>query len=335
MKKKLQIFLTVLLLTGLSAIAAAAVIRTRESSQSPIYMIYITKSSVSSNDFWESVKKGATTSAKENNIKLDVWSPKDETAIEEQNRLILKAIDASPNALVVTPSSATESAPALQKVKEAGIPIVYVDSVTDEPLADAIVQTDNVEAGRKMAKHLLPELTENDRIGIVAHIKESSTAQDRQKGFREGLGSYSSLIQTVIYGNSDVTYSDEVTKKMLQDYPDITCIACLNEDSSVGAGRAIKELGLSGKIRVIGFDNATEEIEDLEDGTFEALVVQKTFTMGYLGISKAAGILRGETVDYQTDSGSALITKETMYSEENQELLFPFYGQDEDTTKQQ
>ena len=46
--------------------------------------------------------------------------------------------------------------------------------------------------------------------------------------------------------------------------------------------------------------------------------------MGYLCIEKTVQLLSGETVAASVDSGSVLITKETMYTEENQKLLFPF-----------
>ena len=42
-------------------------------------------------------------------------------------------------------------------------------------------------------------------------------------------------------------------------------------------------------------------------------------------VGLAAELARGKTVDHETDSGSALVTRDNMYTEENQEILFPFY----------
>ena len=69
-----------------------------------------------------------------------------------------------------------------------------------------------------------------------------------------------------------------------------------------------------------------EEIQLLEEGIFDAIVIQKPFNMGYLGIETAVRAARGRDVETYVDSGSELITKENMYSEENQKLLFPFFG---------
>lgn len=291
-------------------------------------VVYIPKSSVSSNDFWDAVKKGALTSAKENSVSLTVRAPEDETKVEEQKSLIRAAITEKPDAMVVAPASTTECSDVLKEVKSAGIPLVFVDSLTDDTIADACVATDNVAAGTKMGELINETITDDDQIGIISHVKNSSTAKMRESGFRESLGSRASQIVGTVYSNSSTETARRVTEELIEQYPGIDYLVCMNEDSSVGAARAVNELGLSGQIVIEGFDNATEEIQNLESGTIKALVIQKAFTMGYLSIENAARLARGESVDYQTDSGSALITKENMYETQNQELLFPFYGTD-------
>lgn len=46
--------------------------------------------------------------------------------------------------------------------------------------------------------------------------------------------------------------------------------------------------------------------------------------MGYLGVENTVLLLRGEILPEMVDSGSELITKENMYTDENQKFLFPF-----------
>ena len=85
--------------------------------------------------------------------------------------------------------------------------------------------------------------------------------------------------------------------------------------------------GLAGKISFVGFDSSLEEIKMLEGGIFRGMVIQNPFKMGYLGVETAVKALNGETVPEQIDSGSVLITRENMYLDENQEMLFPFKGE--------
>ena len=94
----------------------------------------------------------------------------------------------------------------------------------------------------------------------------------------------------------------------------------------MGAAKAVKELGLEKKIGIMGFDNSLEEVKLLEEGVLNGIVIQKPFNMGYFGVEQAAKIIKGENYIKYLDCGSKLITKEDMYTEENQKILFPFIG---------
>ena len=295
-----------------------------QSSSEPVSVIFIPKK-IGTNDFWKSVITGAEMAAKENDISLEVTGPQEETDIEIQNEMILAAVAKHPNVIVVSPSSTNENLPALRKVIEQGIKLVFIDSTVDEEVEDVIVATNNFTAGQKMAEPMLPLLTKDSKIAIVSHARDSSTAIEREKGFRDGLGDYANQIVKIVYSHAEYATGKRVTKEMLEENPDIDFIACLNEDSSVGAGMAVKELNMQDQICMVGFDNSTKEIQMLEEGIFRAIVVQKAFSMGYLGIEAAVKDARGETQNHQVDSGSVLITRENMYDVENQELLFPFY----------
>lgn len=322
MSKNWKIWISVIFI--LAVISSMIIVTYNDKTTSP-YIIFIPKSKMNSNDFWFSVKTGVETAAKENNVTLEIMEPIDETHIEEQNALIIEAIDKKPDAILIAPTSRTENAEELLQVKKAGISIIYIDSVTDEKIADSIVATDNVEAGKKMAEPMLADLQKDSKIAIVSHVKNASTAIEREMGFRKGLGQYASQIVEVVYSNSSDEIGYKVTRELLEREPDISYLACLNEDSAVGAARAVKALGLEKKICLVGFDNSTEEIKQLEEGVFQAIVVQKAFSMGYFGLENAVKVVQGEYVPYSVDSGAVLVTKQNMYDEENQELLFPFY----------
>ena len=110
---------------------------------------------------------------------------------------------------------------------------------------------------------------------------------------------------------------------MLQKNPKINVIAGLNEYSSVGAARAVLDLNLDGEIFMVGFDSSLREVEYLEAEVFHAIVLQKPLNMGYLAVENTVKLLQNKEIPQDIDSGSVLITKETMYSPENQKLLFP------------
>lgn len=71
------------------------------------------------------------------------------------------------------------------------------------------------------------------------------------------------------------------------------------------------------------FDNSKEEIQLLESEVIQGIIVQRAFEMGYLGITLGIETARGEYAEPYIDSGFKLVTKENIYTEENQKLLFP------------
>ena len=167
-------------------------------------------------------------------------------------------------------------------------------------------------------------VSEDSCIAIIGHVKNSSTAIEREIGVRKGLGEYEEKIVDVVFCDSDYDKAYTQMMNLLEKYPSIDLVAGLNEYSAVGAARAIKEKGLEKQIKVVGIDSSLEEIQMLEEGIFTAIVMQNPFKMGYMGMEVAVKILDGEKVLKNIDSGCQLITKDSMYTEENQKLLFPF-----------
>lgn len=287
-------------------------------------IVLIIKIIDSRNEFWSSLVQGAEMAAKEYEVELTVMGPEAETEYETQGNMIREAVKRHPDAIVLAPSSYTETAAYARQIEEAGIPLILVDSLMEQEMGESVIATDNVEAGRKMGQYIVENYSENVSIGVVAHVQGSSTATEREEGLRKGLEKFEEKIEEIVYCDSDYEKSYQVTMEMLERHPQINVIVGLNEYSAVGAARAVKDLGLAGKIRMIGFDSSLEEVEYLEDETFDAIVMQKPLNMGYLCVEKTIQLLNKKEIPENVDSGSVLITKETMYSEENQKLLFPF-----------
>lgn len=110
----------------------------------------------------------------------------------------------------------------------------------------------------------------------------------------------------------------------MQEHPDITALAALNQYSVEGAARAVVDMGLERKVRIVGMDNSKLEIQYLEQGVIEGLVVQNPINMGYLGVEKSVALLERNAIPKIIDSGCILVTKENMYSGMYEKLLFPF-----------
>lgn len=287
------------------------------------HIVLIVKSMDKTTDFWTSMIDGANMAAKEHEVHLTIMGPESETKYEEQGAMIEEAIRMKPDAIALVPASYTKTASYAEKIEKSDIKLMLVDSVMEESMGSCIVATDNVEAGRKMGDFIKENAEDIRGIGVVGHVQGSSTATERELGLRNGLEEYEDKIVDVVFCDSNYNKAYKITKEMLEKHPEINVLAGLNEYSSVGAARAVIDLGLEGKIFMVGFDSSIKEVDFLESGIFQAIVVQKPLNMGYLAVENTIKLLENEMLPQYIDSGSAIITKETMYMPENQKLLFP------------
>ena len=155
-------------------------------------------------------------------------------------------------------------------------------------------------------------------------MKGVSTAVEREAGLREGLGDLADNIVEVVYCDSQFDKAYQLTNELMEKYPDLEMIAGMNEYSSVGAARAVRDADAQGRIRVVGVDSSQEAVELMDQGVFQGIVVHKAFRMGYMGIKETVRMLEGEKVESNQDSGCELVTQENMYDREIEKLLFPF-----------
>jgi len=320
MKSKLKIVLPIILCSFLMFLFYSQQIRTDKTEK----IICIIKNMDTNNGFWYSIMQGANLAAAEYEVELSIRGTETEADYIKQNQLILEAIKEKPDAIVLSAADYKETTETAKLIVKNKIKLVFIDSEVNEKIADAVIATDNYKAGIRMGAVMKRLLGEGEEIGIISHVKGTSTAIDREEGIRMGLTDDKDKIVEIAYCESNYTKAEELTKDMLQKHPNITVIAGLNQYASVGAGTVVKELGLEDKIKIIGFDNSKEQVKFLEEGIYEAIVIQKSFNMGYLGVESAVKLIRGEKVKSEIDSGSTLITKDNMYSNLNQKLLFPF-----------
>ena len=275
-------------------------------------------------DFWRIVEQGIDVASEEFQVSCEVTGPTIESDIDGQINLVRAAIAKKPDAIILAACDYERLVGVCLEAERAGIPVVVVDSDVAYESRVCFVGTDNYELGYTIGELVNDAIKSGERFGAVAHVESSFTAIERIRGLLDGVNNAGVTMAALEYceGSSDISY--EKTTQMLRDNPDITCMVGLNETSALGICRALEDLGLDGQIKVISCDSSEAQIKYMEKGTIEAFVIQNPFNMGYLSVEAAVMALEGKKVESVINTGSVLITKETMGTPENQKLLFPF-----------
>lgn len=86
----------------------------------PLDIVLIQKA-LDDTDFWTSVYLGGQTAAEEYNVNLTVEGPENEREIDAQNQMILDAIAARPDAIVLCPCSTDQTVAYAEQIEQAGI----------------------------------------------------------------------------------------------------------------------------------------------------------------------------------------------------------------------
>ena len=95
------------------------------------------------------------------------------------------------------------------------------------------------------------------------------------------------------YDMDSVDLAYDLTKKILNDCPDLDGIVCCNMSNPVGAARAITEMESDAVI--VGMDHDEEALKYLNDGVIYCLGVQDCYSIGFDTIQTAVKIADGNT----------------------------------------
>lgn len=275
-------------------------------------------------EFWQIVRAGIEAAATEYDVNPAIVGPMWEKDVDEQIEIMESVIEEHPAAILLVASDYNRLVPPTERAVAEGITVVTLDSALNSTAPASFVATDNVAAGEKVGREIDSLVAPGKPIAIVSHIPGVATAIDREEGVRRALANRDTdLILGTFYSYNEPDRAYAIVQDLVASHPDLGGIVALNENSTVGVGRALQDLGIYDRVHLVGFDNSQEEIEFLEKGVVKALVVQKPFNMGYVGIRTVVEILRGASVDSVIYTDSVLVRQDNMFTEENQKLLFP------------
>lgn len=330
--KKLRLFLAIAMLASLAISAYGAPAPTAVEAGGEIAVIVKTGNS----SFWQNVQTGAMDAQKE----LRAKSPKlsvtflgaqSESNVNEQINIVESAIDRGVKAIVLAPSDVTALVPAVKKAKDAGIPVIIIDSALSGDANNYVtfLATDNKAAGEACAKALIEGVKkatgkDNGKIAVMSYVAGVGSEIGRVGGFKDYIAKNSKLeIVTTQYSNADMPTALNQTTSVLDANPDLVGIFGANEPTAIGMGRAIAQAKLAGKITAIGFDGNSALAGFIKDGTLQAIAVQSSYNMGFLGVKTAYDVAyNGTKVEKYVDTGFLMVTKDNIDSTEAKNVLY-------------
>jgi ribose transport system substrate-binding protein len=277
-------------------------------------------------DYWEVVHKGAECAAsKLQNVTIQWDGVTAETDVTGQVNLLKNFITQGVDGIDYAATDAKVLAQVSTQATATKIPVVNIDSGTDPQAANVpLFATDNVASAVKAADLLAMALHGKGKIAFLPFLAGSSTNDQRAKGFLQGLAKYPNVqLVATQYSQSDANVAFRVTSDILSAHPDISGIFAANEPGVIGAAKAVQKAGLAGKVVIIGWDAAPDEIKGVQNGEITALVVQNPFKMGYDSLNSVVKMIRTGAQVSNEDTGVTFVEKSNMNDPKTQAVLNP------------
>ena len=236
-----------------------------------------------------------------------------ERDLAKQISQIKELIDQGIVALFLTPVDGEGITPALLACKEAGIPVINVDSaVRNEDLVASIIATDNLSAGRLCGEDLLHRI-EGGKIAIL----ENSTAKtglDRTTAFEDVIRKNSAFTIAArgdSRGKRDT--AEAVMKDIIREVPDLAAVMCVSDSVALGAVEALKEAGAAGHVLVYGVNGSPEAKRAVKDGLMAATAGQSARGIAHTAVGVAFDVLDGKKVEKLIGIPTLLITADNLH----------------------
>ena len=262
--------------------------------------------------FWQAVKSGAEQAGKDYKVKITFEGPETEAMVDKQIDMLAAALAKNPKAIGFAALDSQAATPLLKKAAAAKIPVIAFDSGVDSDIPVTTTTTDNKAAAALAADKLAALIGDAGEVAVVAHDQTSRTGMDRRDGFVDRMKAAHPNIKVVSvqYGGGDQLKSTEVTKSILQAYPNLKGMFGANEGSVLGVANGVREM--KRKIVIIGYDSGKQQKDAIRDGTIAGSITQNPVGIGYKTVEAAVKALKGEKLPKIIDTGFYYYDKSNM-----------------------
>jgi ribose transport system substrate-binding protein len=263
-------------------------------------------------EFWTIARKGTEKAAKELNVDVAFRMPAQGSATE-QRQLIEDLLVQGVKGIAVSPNDPANQAEFFDEVANK-VPLITQDS--DLPPGSkrlCFLGTDNYEAGKAAGRLVKEALPEGGRVAIFVGNIDAQNAIDRRQGVLDELagsekatgprlGNYT-LIDTYTDDSKQEVCKSKAEDALVQhaDDPQTLCLVGLWAYNPPAMLAAVKDHGLAGKVKIVGFDENEETLQGIKDGEIIGTVVQQPFEFGYQAVKMLVSLAQGDKSVLPTD----------------------------------
>jgi ribose transport system substrate-binding protein len=258
--------------------------------------------------YWESAHAGFAKAAAEYGVTEDMRGPESFAPSIEVDEF-RAAVARKPAGILVSVADPALMGPEIDKAIAAGIPVITMDSDAPDSQRLYFIGTNNLEAGRLGGERVAAELNGKGNV-VFFTMPSQPNLVERLKGYKDVLATYPGIKVVEVFDMKGVsgTAMDKAQEYLGRTGPaKISAFICLESSSGRDVGEAFKRAKPQGTILMaMDVDRATLQL--VKDGTIQATISQKPFTMAFLGLKALDDLhhypLKPLTRDWGSDASS-------------------------------
>jgi ribose transport system substrate-binding protein len=275
---------------------------------------------VKGDEFYLTMNCGAQEAAKAAGVTYDFQGP-DKFDASLQTPVVNAVAAKKPDAVLIAPTDTQAMFAPIKQLADAGTKIVLVDTTLNDPsMAVSQISSDNEKGGEAAARELTKLIGGKGKVMVVNVTPGISTTDARGKGFETGAKAAGLDYLGQQYDDDDPSKAASIVTATLAKNPDLKGIFAANLFSAEGAASGLRQAGMLGKVKIVGFDAGPKQVADLKAGTVQALIAQRPAEIGKDGVEQALAALQGKPTRKQIGTGFAIITQDNLA--QNQDALY-------------
>src|SRR5262245_56965329 len=239
------------------------------------------------NPFFKAEADAAVAKAKE--LGYETFAASHDDDPNKQSQLIDTAISRKAKAIILDNAGADASIGAVQKAKDAGIPVFLIDrEINQTGIAAAQIVSNNSQGAQLGGQEFVKAMGGKGKYVELTGKETDTNAGVRSKGYADVIAQVPDLKEVAKQtANWDQQEAFTKMETILQRNKDIDGVIAGNDTMALGAVAALKAANLIDKVKVVGFDGSPDAVAAVKKGEMAATVLQPAAQIAEMAVEQA------------------------------------------------
>ncbi|WP_137938271.1 sugar ABC transporter substrate-binding protein [Chitinivorax sp. B] len=249
-----------------------------------------------SDAWWNTIKNAIKQAGEDFNVDVDYRNPPSGD-LADMARLVEQASARGYNGVITSITDFDVLKKPLGQVTGKKIPLVTINSgtVQQSESLNALMHVGQPEYDAGRDAGLQAKAAGIKSFLCVNHYATNPASFERCKGFADAIGV--DFKQATLDAGDDPTGIESKVSAYLRNNPKTQAVLTLGPTSAAPTIKAVKKMGLAGKLYFATFDISDEISKGIKDGTIKYAIDQQPYLQGYIPVAIMAMMKKENTTD--------------------------------------